>query len=150
MDDLQSLYQQVILDHSRHPRHFGVVDGEDVLSFECFNRLCGDQISVRVKVIEGKVAEIGFTGKGCAICVASASLMCEHMQNRLVDEVGMVFAWFLDLVKTGEITPLDGDYDFRKLEVFKGVGAFPMRVKCATCAWHGLLGALGIHEHDES
>ena len=143
MDELQNLYQQVIMDHSKHPRNFGVIDGKEVISGRCYNPLCGDHITIYALINHNMIEDLKFSGQGCAICLASASLMCEHMLKKNPVDVRYVFHGFLKIVKN---EPMDWSmYEgYKKLEVFKGVGAFPMRVKCATCAWHSLLDTLKI------
>ncbi|MBV9991475.1 MAG: SUF system NifU family Fe-S cluster assembly protein [Alphaproteobacteria bacterium] len=139
-DSLRELYQDVILDHSRHPRHFGVVEGATHKG-EGHNPLCGDRVNVTMALDgEGRIADIKFEGKGCAISQASASLMTEMLQGRSVEDAEKLMGGFLHLVK-GEETELAGD-DRERLEVMAGVSAFPMRVKCATLAWHTMKSAL--------
>ena len=139
-DSLRELYQDVILDHSRHPRHYGALP-EATHWGEGHNPLCGDRVKIYL-VLDGqnRIADIRFEGKGCAISQASASLMTEMLQGRTVEEAETLMGGFLHLVK-GEDTDLAGD-DRERLEVMAGVSAFPMRVKCATLAWHTMKSAL--------
>ena len=137
---LRELYQEVILDHSRHPRHYGALEGASHKA-EGYNPLCGDRVTVYLKLDEdGRVADIKFEGKGCAISQASASLMTDMLVGRTVDEAEKLMGGFLHLVR-GEDTELAGD-DRDRLDVMAGVSAFPMRVKCATLAWHTMKSAL--------
>ena len=139
---LRELYQEVILDHSRHPRHSGVLDNATHKA-DGYNPLCGDRVTVYLALDDaGKVEDIKFQGKGCAISQASASLMTDMLTGRTLDEAERLMSGFLHMVKgeadTGE---LDAD-DRERLEVMAGVSAFPMRVKCATLAWHTMKSAL--------
>lgn len=135
--DLRELYQEIILDHSRHPRHFGVLEGASHMA-EGYNPLCGDKVKIYLKVDDdARIVEAGFEGKGCAISVASASLMSEILRGRTVAEAEKLMGGFLELVKGGEPDSLSAD-DRERLDVMAGVSAFPMRVKCATLAWHAM------------
>jgi nitrogen fixation NifU-like protein len=139
-DSLRELYQDVILDHSRHPRHFGALEGATHTG-EGYNPLCGDRVKIYMTLDDaGKIAGITFEGKGCAISQASASLMTDMILGRTVAQAETLMGGFLHLVK-GEDTELAGD-DRERLEVMAGVSAFPMRVKCATLAWHTMKSAL--------
>ena len=139
--DLRELYQEIILDHSRHPRHFGRL-AEANRTAEGFNPLCGDKVKIDLVVDpNSRIADVAFDGKGCAISVASASLMSEMLKGRTVEEAVQLMAGFLELVKGGSTQELSAD-DLENLEVMAGVSAFPMRVKCATLAWHAMKSAL--------
>ena len=139
--NLRELYQEIILDHSRHPRHFGSL-AEANRTAEGFNPLCGDKVKIDLIVDgAGRIADIAFDGKGCAISVASASLMSEMLKGRTVEEAEHLMRGFLELVKDGSTEELSGD-DREFLEVMAGVSEFPMRVKCATLAWHAMKSAL--------
>jgi len=139
--DLRELYQEIILDHSRHPRHFGSL-AEANRTAEGFNPLCGDKVKIDLVVDEdNRIADVAFDGKGCAISVASASLMSEMLKGRTVKEAETLMAGFLELVKGGSTEELQAD-DRENLEVMAGVSEFPMRVKCATLAWHAMKSAL--------
>ncbi len=132
---LRELYQEVILDHSRHPRHFGTLE-HPTHKAEGYNPLCGDKVSVTLVLNkEGRVADINFTGKGCAISQASASLMTELLADRTLAEAQKLMDAFLHLVKGEDATSLSAD-DREYLEALSGISEFPMRVKCATLAWH--------------
>ena len=141
-DSLRELYQEVILDHSRHPRHFGRLEGATHTA-EGYNPLCGDRVKIYLALDDaGRIKDITFEGKGCAISQSSASLMTDMLTGRTIAEAEKMMGGFLHLVKgeadTGE---LDAD-DRERLEVMAGVSAFPMRVKCATLAWHTMKSAL--------
>lgn len=140
-DSLRELYQEVILDHSRHPRHFGPLAGHTHMA-EGHNPLCGDRVKVFLRVdADDRIQDAGFEGRGCAISVASASLMTDLLTGRTVAEAEQLMGGFLALVKEGDPQILD-DADRDRLQVMAGVSAFPMRVKCATLAWHAMKAAL--------
>jgi nitrogen fixation NifU-like protein len=140
-DSLRELYQEVILDHSRHPRHFGALAGATHRG-EGYNPLCGDRVTVYLHVDgEGRIEDLSFEGRGCAISQASASLMTEMVKGRSVAEAEQLMGGFLHLVKGEEMNGLAPD-DRERLDVMAGVSAFPMRVKCATLAWHTMKSAL--------
>lgn len=136
-DDLTDLYQEVILDHSRSPRNFHALNPADRHA-EGTNPLCGDQISLYLRMDGDRVVEISFQGSGCAISKASASIMTESLKGRSTAEVKALFDRVHDMVTTGR---QDGE-DFGKLAVFTGVHKFPARVKCAMLPWHAALAAL--------
>ena len=134
-DSLRELYQEVILDHSRHPRHFGAL-ADATHSEEGLNPLCGDRVKVYLHVDgEHRIDNISFEGRGCAISQASASLMTDMLKGRTLEEADRLMGGFLHLVKGEDAADLKGD-DRERLDVMAGVSAFPMRVKCATLAWH--------------
>ncbi len=136
-NDLRELYQEVIFDHNRRPRNFQPME-TPTHSAEGFNPLCGDHFIVYLRVDEDKVVEASFTGQGCAISTASASLMTEAVKGKGLDEVE---ALFRDI--HAMLTDAHPEHrDFGKLEVLSGVREFPARVKCATLAWHTLHNAL--------
>ncbi len=139
MSELRDLYQEVILDHNRHPRNFGEL-AEANREADGFNPLCGDKIKVHLVVDEDdRIADIRFEGSGCAISTASASVMTETLKGKTVDEARALFHTFHDLV-TGKT---EGDLgQLGKLAVFAGVAEFPVRVKCATLCWHTTNAAL--------
>ena len=142
MDEtLRELYQEVILDHSRHPRHFGALAGANRVG-EGHNPLCGDRVKVFLAVDDrGRIADVSFEGRGCAISQASASLMTDLIKGRTIAEVEKLMGGFLHLVK-GEDAASIAPGDREQLDVMAGVSAFPMRVKCATLAWHTMKSAL--------
>jgi nitrogen fixation protein NifU and related proteins len=138
--DLRELYQEVILDHSKKPRNFRFPDPCN-RSAEGFNPLCGDKITVKVMVDDGVIVDVGFHGAGCAISQAAASTMTEAVKGMGLAEVEALFARYRAVV-TGEDGCDPYDEALGKLAVFAGVAEFPMRVKCATLAWHTLHEAL--------
>jgi nitrogen fixation NifU-like protein len=140
-ENLRELYQDVILDHSRHPRHFGPLEGATNTA-EGHNPLCGDRVKINLIVdANGRIADVSFEGRGCAISQASASLMTDMLVGRDVAQAEKLMDGFLHLVKGEDATDLQGD-DRETLNVMAGVSAFPMRVKCATLAWHTFKSAL--------
>jgi nitrogen fixation protein NifU and related proteins len=139
MSDLRELYQQVILDHSKTPRNFQTLDGANRTA-EGHNPLCGDQITLYLQVEGDVIRGVGFQGSGCAISKASASMMTDSVKGKTTADAERLFERFHDLV-TGKGGPTDAS-DLGKLEVFTGVREFPVRVKCATLAWHTLRAAL--------
>lgn len=141
-DSLRELYQDVILDHSRHPRHFGPLP-EATHTGEGHNPLCGDRVKIYLVLDKAdRIADIKFEGKGCAISQASASLMTDMLVGRSIEEAEKLMGGFLHMVKgEADIGELNSD-DRERLEVMAGVSAFPMRVKCATLAWHTMKSAL--------
>ena len=134
-NSLRELYQEVILDHSRHPRHFGELENATHKA-EGYNPLCGDKVHVALVLDkDNRVADIKFTGKGCAISQASASMMTEMLAGRTLEEAQTLMDGFVHLVKGEEAPGLSAD-DREHLDVMAGLSEFPMRVKCATLAWH--------------
>jgi len=138
MSDLRELYQEVILDHTKRPRNFGTLEGSSHRA-EGHNPLCGDEIRVTVKVDGDSIRELRFEGAGCAISTASASLMTEALAGKTIEQANCLFDRFHGVV-TGEIARDDGKLG--KLAVMGGVVEYPLRVKCATLAWHTLRAAL--------
>lgn len=134
---LRELYQEMIVDHGRHPRQFGVVPNANHIK-QGYNPLCGDKLTVTILERDGVIDDIRFEGTGCAISVASASLMTEAVKGKRVEDVKHLFEHFHTLVTTGE----EPTIDLGKLAVFAGVFEFPARVKCASLAWHTLNAAL--------
>ena len=144
MLDIKDLYQEIIVDHNRSPRNFGKLPGAD-RTLEGYNPLCGDRLSLYLKIDGGRIADLRFDGSGCAISVASASLMTEAMKGKSIEEARGLFGAFHDLV-TGERVPTDVSR-LGKLAALAGVREYPARVKCATLCWHTLNSALaGTHE----
>jgi nitrogen fixation NifU-like protein len=144
MSDLRELYQEVILDHGKRPRNFRAVEGADRTA-EGYNPLCGDKVTVYAKVAGDVIEDLAFQGAGCAISTASASMMTTALKGKSVAEAERVFARFHRLI-TGtaatEAGPATAADDLGDLVVLGGVRAFPMRVKCASLAWHTLRAAL--------
>ncbi len=136
MADLRELYQQLIVDHSKNPRNCRAIEGAD-LSAEGHNPLCGDHVTLFVKMDGDKVADISFQGNGCAISTASASLLTEVLKGKSRAEAEKLFASFHDMV-TGHG---GSGAELGKLTVFAGVSEFPVRVKCATLVWHTMRAA---------
>jgi nitrogen fixation NifU-like protein len=131
----------VILDHSRHPRHYGALEYATHKG-EGYNPLCGDRVKIYLSVdANNRIADIKFEGKGCAISQASASLMTDMLVGRSVPEAERLMGGFLHLVKGEDAGDLGND-DRERLDVMAGVSAFPMRIKCATLAWHTMKSAL--------
>jgi len=131
----------VILDHSRHPRHFGKLAGA-TNSAQGYNPLCGDRVTIYLIVgKDERIVDVRFEGKGCAISQASASLMTDLIVGRTVAEAEQLMAGFVNLVRGETVEGLSDD-DRETLNVMAGVSAFPMRVKCATLAWHTMKSAL--------
>lgn len=140
MSDMRELYQEVILDHHRHPRHFGRMEDANRHA-EGFNPLCGDHVTIYALVEGDTVREIAFEGTGCAICVASASVMADELRGKTLAEVEALYGAFHDAVMSDADSPVDAGA-LGKLAVFAGVREFPVRVKCATLPWHALRAAL--------
>jgi nitrogen fixation NifU-like protein len=140
MSDLRELYQQLILDHSKKPRNFRILEGANRTA-EGHNPLCGDQITLYLRVEDDVIRAIGFQGSGCAISRASASMMTDSVKGKTRAEAQWLFERFHDLV-TGEADEGGDPADLGKLAVFSGVKEFPVRVKCATLSWHTLRAAL--------
>lgn len=144
MRDLQELYQEVILDHNKRPRNFRVIPGSQNVARGA-NPLCGDQITVYLRVSGQIVEDVSFEGSGCAISTASASLMTEAVKTKSRADAEKLIETFHRVV-TG--TGLEDPAKLGKLVALAGVRDFPLRVKCATLAWHTLGAALDGHSHD--
>lgn len=140
MSDLRELYQEMILDHGRNPRHHHTMPLAN-RSANGFNQFCGDRLTVYLKIEQEKITGISFEGSGCAISMASASLMSEILTGKTLNQAEALFASFHQLL-TSEATTSEQLHDLEKLAVFAGVKAYPARVKCATLAWHTLQAAL--------
>ncbi|MFQ5673571.1 MAG: Fe-S cluster assembly sulfur transfer protein SufU [Nitrospinales bacterium] len=135
------LYQQVILEHNRKPRNFHEMENA-THSCHGYNPLCGDDYEIYLNVDDDNVIqEVSFTGSGCAISKASASLMTTFLRGKTVDEAKVVFEEFHRMV-LGEFDPEQQENHLGKLKLFKGVREFPSRIKCASLSWHTLVGAL--------
>jgi nitrogen fixation NifU-like protein len=141
MSELRELYQEMILDHHRHPRNYGKLADANRHA-EGFNPLCGDRVTVYVIVENDRIQDVSFEGSGCAICIASCSLMTEALKGRTLAEAESLFGSFHDLL-TVDATITDEEV-LGKLAVFEGVREFPVRVKCATLPWHAFRAA--VHE----
>ena len=140
MVNLNEIYQEVILDHYRKPRNYAELP-EANRQAGGHNPLCGDKVTVYLQVEDGVVKDVTFQGAGCAISTASASLMTETIKGKSVEEAEAVFRRFHDMVTAGEGEG-DDEGDLGKLEAFAGVRQIPIRVKCATLAWHTMKAAL--------
>lgn len=135
---LRELYQEVIIEHGRRPRNFAITEAANHIK-EGFNPLCGDKITLYILEKDGKVVTATFQGIGCAISMASASLMTEAVKGKSLEEAQQLFDDFHELVTKGKTELVD---KLGKLGVLAGVAEFPVRVKCATLAWHTLIGAI--------
>ena len=140
MSDLRDLYQEVILDHTKHPRNFGTLAGATHRA-QGHNPLCGDQLAIFVEVADERLRDLRFAGRGCAISTASASLLTEALKGKTTDEAHQLFARFHAAVTAPPDEPVDVA-GLGKLAALAGVREFPMRVKCASLAWHTLEAAL--------
>ncbi len=138
MNELQDLYQQIIIDHSQHPHNFCAIANPSY-NKEGYNPLCGDKIILYLNEKDGIITDVCFQGSGCAISTASASLMTDAIKNKAIAEVLELFNEFQKLVTTGKT---EHPEKLGKLTVLAGVAEFPMRVKCATLGWHTLKAAL--------
>jgi nitrogen fixation NifU-like protein len=135
---LDELYQEIILDHYKHPRHFGkIAEGEAMVDEE--NPTCGDHIRLNAAVAEGKVSDLVIACEGCAICTASSSMMAEKVLGRPAVEVRALIERFNGMMRGGEEL---SDEELGDLVALKGVRKYPLRVKCCTMAWHALGAAL--------
>jgi nitrogen fixation protein NifU and related proteins len=140
MSELTDLYQEVILDHNKRPRNFQVPDGANRQA-EGYNPLCGDRFTIYLRVDGDVITDAGFQGAGCAISKASASLMTDSVKGRTLEQAQELFQRFHHMVTSSTDEPPDVDR-LGKLAVFAGVREFPMRVKCASLAWHTLQAAV--------
>ena len=139
MSDLRDLYQDVILDHSKRPRNFHKIEGASTANGH--NPLCGDQLTVYLVMENGVVEDVAFEGSGCAISTAAASMMTQALKGKTKEEVDALFEVYHDVV-TGKRAGEDCMDELGKLAVFSGVSEFPVRVKCASLAWHTMKAAL--------
>ena len=131
---IQDLYQEVILDHSKNPCNFGVLE-QYTCTAEGNNPMCGDQLTVYVDIKDGVVSDVSYRARGCAISIASASIMSSMIKGRTLEEVNILFDKF-HMLCTGQEVEDDDDID--RLRVLSGVSKFPTRVKCATMSWHAV------------
>jgi nitrogen fixation NifU-like protein len=138
MSELRELYQEVILEHSKKPRNYRALENANHKA-EGFNPLCGDHFTVYLDIENGAIKDIGFQGSGCAISKASASMMTQSLKGKTAAEAEELFTKFHDVV-TGHA--VGNEENLGKLAVFAGVSEFPLRVKCATLAWHAVRAAL--------
>lgn len=142
--ELQQLYQEVIIDHGKNPRNFAEMS-DYTHTLDGFNPLCGDKLTLFLKVTDDVITGTSFNGEGCAISMASASLMTEIVKGKSVDEAKVLFDAFHKMVT--DANKHEPEAILGKLAILAGVREFPMRVKCATLAWHTLVGAL---DHDKA
>jgi len=142
-DDLRELYQDIILDHGRHPRNLRAIEHPTHLA-RGHNPLCGDRVTVYLAIEGNRIADVSFEGRGCAISTAAASLMTEVLKGKTLDEARQLFAQFHATVTGGapEELPESLQEDAERLEPLTGVRAYPVRVKCATLPWHAFEAAL--------
>jgi nitrogen fixation NifU-like protein len=140
MSDLRELYQEVILDHNKSPRNFRKLEDANRTA-EGYNPLCGDQITVYLKLEDNVIKEISFQGAGCAISKASASMMTASLKGKTEAEARALFDRVHKML-LGELDMTSGDHDLGKLSLLSGVSQFPARVKCASLSWHTLQAAL--------
>ena len=138
MSELTDLYQEIILDHNRRPRNFREI-GEASRRQEGYNPLCGDRLTLYVKLDGDRISDVAFQGTGCAISKASASLMTEALKGKTIDEARALFERFHEMITS---PPESEVADLGKLSVLAGVREFPTRVKCASLAWHTLKAAV--------
>jgi nitrogen fixation NifU-like protein len=145
--DLRALYEEVILDHNRNPRNYPKKPDGCNCSAHGDNPLCGDQVQVHLRVTDGVIEDIGFEGRGCAISTASASLMTEALKGKSEAEAAELFQAVHALLTEKDSDSNGADADrLGKLTVLEGVKGYPMRVKCATLAWHTLQAALAHND----
>ena len=145
MNDKRSLYEKVILDHNKQPRNFGKLEGA-TRSVEGYNPLCGDHFTVHLKINGDTVEDVRFEGSGCAISKSSASVMTSLVKGKSRAEAEDLFNRFHTMITSEHESPLD-EQELGKMMVFSGVRDYPVRIKCATLAWHTLMAAL--HGEDE-
>lgn len=144
MNELQELYREVILDHNRHPRNFGEIEGADRV-IDGTNPLCGDRMTLYVRLAGDRVEDIRFKGSGCAISVASSSLMTERVKGLSVEETLALFEQVHEMLTSN--TDAEPPEELEKLAALAGVRDYPSRVKCASLAWHALSAALASSEN---
>jgi len=144
MDDLRELYQEVILDHNKNPKNYGKLASANHAS-EGYNPLCGDHLNLYLQVEDGRIRDLSFEASGCAISKASASLMTAELKGKSLAEAQQLFKKFQHLITSRSDSEPDTD-ELGKLVVFAGVREFPLRVKCASLAWHTMKAALNEGE----
>ena len=136
--ELRELYQEVILDHGKNPRNFGVLE-QYTCTAEGNNPMCGDQLTVYIDIKDDVVSDVSYRARGCAISIASASIMSSMIKGRTIEEVHILFDKLHKLCTGQEVAD---DDDTEKLRVLSGVSEFPTRVKCATMSWHAVDSAI--------
>jgi nitrogen fixation NifU-like protein len=141
VSDLQELYQSIILDHNRRPKNYGTLEGANRQK-SGRNPSCGDEINLELRMDDGSISDVRFTSEGCAVSRASASIMTQAVKGKTRAEAEAMFATFHDLV-TGKLKPTPAETrTLGEMAAFSGVSRFPVRVKCASMAWHTLRAAL--------
>ncbi len=145
MSEVRELYQEIILDHNKKPRNFHILEDANHYA-DGHNPLCGDRVTIYLKLGNDKIEDVSFQGNGCAISTASASLMTESLKGKTIEEAKQLFDKFHDLL-TKDTDLISEISEMGKLAALAGVRDFPMRVKCATLAWHTLNAA--IQEKEE-
>jgi nitrogen fixation protein NifU and related proteins len=142
-NDLRDLYQEVILDHGRHPRHANRLEEFDATA-KGDNPMCGDRVQIWLRLDTNKIGKIGFEARGCAISVASADLMAETVQGRATSDTRALFEAFREMVRTGSCSTCEATIaePMESLAPLAGVHEYPSRVKCATLPWYALMAAL--------
>jgi nitrogen fixation NifU-like protein len=151
--EFDELYRELILDHYRNPRHRGSLAAADVVA-EGYNPLCGDEVELQVKFDDGRIGDIGFAGRGCSISQASGSMLTELVLGKPPEEVRRLSGLFTHMLTEPDDEPPE---ELGDLEALQGVARYPVRVKCATLAWHTLEDALkqreegdgGVVHHEE-
>jgi len=143
MADLRDLYQDIILEHSKNPRNYRTIEAAN-RSAEGFNPLCGDHFTVYLQIGDGQIRDISFQGSGCAISKASASMMTQALKGKSMEQAEDLFQKFHHVVTGKDGAPSE---ELGKLAAFAGVSEYPVRVKCATLAWHALRAALEGERH---
>jgi nitrogen fixation protein NifU and related proteins len=134
-ENLDTLYRQVIMDHYKHPRNRGKLEG-DALVVDMNNPTCGDRIQLQLEVEDGKVKDAKFDGEGCSISMSSASMMTQAVKGKAVEDALRMSELFSDMMLGKEIDP--GDLELGDIEALQGVAKFPARIKCATLAWKAM------------
>ncbi|MFT5393602.1 MAG: nitrogen fixation NifU-like protein [Gammaproteobacteria bacterium] len=140
MSELRDLYEEVILDHNRNPRNFPKRPDDCTHTANGHNPLCGDQVAIHLTLRDGVIADVGFEGEGCAISTASASMMTQALMGKPVEDARVLFSQLHGVLTEKKGAP--EAEELGKLAVLGGVKEYPMRVKCATLAWHTMIAAL--------
>lgn len=144
-NQLDTLYRQVIMDHYKNPRNHGSLDEDDALTVNMNNPSCGDRIKLEMKVENGKISDVKFTGEGCSISLSSASMMTQAIKGLPVDDALKLSEIFSEMMQGKDYDA--GDFDLGDIEALQGVSKFPARIKCATLAWKAM--EKGVKQHGE-
>ncbi|SMN11284.1 Putative iron-sulfur cluster assembly scaffold protein for SUF system, SufE2 [uncultured Candidatus Thioglobus sp.] len=144
---MKELYQEVIVDHNRNPRNFGKLEHPTQISAG-YNPLCGDKLSLYLKIEQQVITDVSFDGSGCAISVASSSLMTDALKGKTIQQADELFQEFYHLMIDTENSDTEKMQKLGKLSVLFGVRAYPARVKCATLCWHAM--QAGLHEKNST